>query len=302
MTSVAVSTYVTVRAAASLSSYKALYLLAGALWGITALVKPVFLILPAFLGLWALIFHSARRGIVIALLVGLGVCVAVAPYIARNYALTGRVLVTSQGGMGIWASTVVKTPPERAFLDWGAVWNEHGLPIVGRIVGRKVDPLEPYFHLLMRHTLELNDAFTAEAWANIKRQPAVYLHNVRSNLVGFFTVNMSAWSNELLIVNERLDLKEPFDAGMRWLNLVALIGFAIGLLTMPRLTALLLVPLATVVVAHSVTFAREYYTYAMLPTIFLGIAMAAERAWWLIGKVVTPKGGPAIMVDVVLTN
>jgi len=71
----------------------------GFVTGLTALIRPGLIVFLPLVGLWLL----ARRHVGLAVAVGLGAALALAPWSLRNYAHHGRfVLIASEGGITFW--------------------------------------------------------------------------------------------------------------------------------------------------------------------------------------------------------
>src|SRR5207247_2228898 len=80
---------------------------AGLLCGLATQFRPNLVLLPGLLAIVALVCGRSGRRVAAALLVTLPACVALAPWIARNYRLTGIFLPTSvHGGAQLWYGTL----------------------------------------------------------------------------------------------------------------------------------------------------------------------------------------------------
>ena len=79
---------------------------AGAVMGLAALCRSALLAFPAFAGLWVLIVRPrTRRALGEALLLGMGVAAAMAPWWGRNLAIHGSfVAATTEGGLTFWVT------------------------------------------------------------------------------------------------------------------------------------------------------------------------------------------------------
>lgn len=153
----------------------------GALWGVATLVRPTTLLLPVFvlLVLLARAWPAWRRAVRPLLVFGLGFALAIAPWTARNYVVTGRLLPTNaQGWTVLWGSTLapLKLDPNR--YQWrDLLWNspQH---VYERVTG---EPGYSYSGFL-RHNIELEAAYRSAAIDNIRRAPGLYLRNVARSL------------------------------------------------------------------------------------------------------------------------
>lgn len=95
--------------------------MAGGLAGIAVLTRPDAVAVAAVPLLWPRLSMSrpALRGR--ALLFGLAVMLAVAPWLARNYRLHGRLMITSGSGMLLWAGNNPRST--------GTLWTIEGRPM-----------------------------------------------------------------------------------------------------------------------------------------------------------------------------
>ncbi|MBI3267908.1 MAG: glycosyltransferase family 39 protein [Planctomycetes bacterium] len=156
---------------------------AGAAWGLATLVRPVTLLLPLFvLGALLLRFRpDTRKGLRLGLLFGLGMALAIAPWTLRNFRQTGRlVLVNAQGWTAFWGATVKPLPIDPNRFLWYRVYPESYAPVFERATGRSYS-----YEELIRSALPVEDAFRAEALANVARDPACYAGNVATSLLAF---------------------------------------------------------------------------------------------------------------------
>lgn len=250
------------------------WIAAGALWGAAAFVKPVALVFPAFLAPLLLALYGRRHAArLFACFVG-GMVLVTAPYVARNYLVSGRAIFTAQGGMGFWGSTVERIPDGRRFLDWGKVWVAEGRPIFARVTGVPAYTAETLeMHRLMQlHAAQLDTAFWEEAARNFTRSPGIYLHNVGKNFVSFVTDGMLTFPTWYFGQNGIAAWVGTVDAGMTGYSFLALVGVLLGLL-MDRAAWVLLAVYAALVVSHTISFSYEFYTYVKLPVIYLGPAL-----------------------------
>jgi len=157
---------------------------AGILWGVSALVRPVVLILPIFtFFIFLYRFKPAWMSIVKSTLVfTIGMGVTIAPYTLRNYALTERFIpVNAQAGAVFWAATVAKSERDPNHFRWWHIWNRNGMPIFQRITKRAT-----FSHLAyLVHNLEFEDEFAKQTTQNLRRQPQVFAYNFVQNVLTF---------------------------------------------------------------------------------------------------------------------
>jgi hypothetical protein len=264
-------------------------LVAGVLWGLTTLVRPVSLVLPGFVLVLLLVkfrrgWGAITRGLV---LFTMGMLLPISPYAIRNYVVSGRlVLVTSQGSFAVWGSTLAKLRPGEKYLLWTTLWRREGMPIYTRVTGSSEFSLEEF----SQHVSELSDEFGREAWTNIRKHPDVYLHNVAHNLWRFNVDLMDYWLVFFQRVNAGGSEDEPMrlPPRARWagtatrvwvtgLAVLGLIGVAAGLRGGdPGAWAVLLV-YAMFCFAHSMTFMGPRYTYLKLPLLVVAFGLLLRQ-------------------------
>ncbi len=253
--------------------------LAGALWGLTTLVRPVSLILPFFVVVLLAVKHRWQWRVVAGgvALFTLGMLLPIGPYAIRNYVRSGRlVLVTSQGSFAVWGSTVEKLRPGEKYLLWTALWRREGMPIYTRVTGSSEFSLEEFD----AHISELSDRFTRETWRNIRTHPEVYLHNVTRNLWWFNVDLMDYWLVFFQRKNAGGSASEPMSLPprARWsgsatrvwvagLALLGLIGVAAGMRNRDLGAWAVALVYVMFCLAHSLTFMGPRYTYLKLPVL-----------------------------------
>ncbi|MDB5575425.1 MAG: hypothetical protein JWR80_601 [Bradyrhizobium sp.] len=247
-------------------------LVTGMLWGLTSLVKPVTLVIPFFVAplmLWRLPRNLAIKSVGLVLV---GMALTVAPYVTRNYLISGQPIVTAQSGFAFWGTSIEKIGPDEPFLVWQPIWWKYGMPTFTKVTGST----EYSGPLLNAHALELNAAFSNEARQNILAAPGIYLHNVMHNFISFNLDTMEFWNKFFIVHNKRLaqalskfwiiSLMMLAAAGMIW-------GCARRDDDAMTVTAIYL----GMVIAHSISFATELYTISKLPLIILGFALLVRR-------------------------
>jgi hypothetical protein len=150
--------------------------LAGAVWGLAGLVRPVTLLLPAFV-LLALLWQrvpplqAARR----TALLGAAMASVLLPWTVRNYHVTHRLVpVTDNNWVTLWGQTVRPLDRDPNRYVWFDLYTADLMPVMARVTGSTGFDYEQYVERLG----EIEDVFRAEALANLKRQPLVYASNV----------------------------------------------------------------------------------------------------------------------------
>lgn len=159
---------------------------AGLLWGLSNLVRPVTLLLPAFLLLawWLWQRVPLRIALVWSLCLAAGMAAAIAPWTARNWRVTGRmVAVVDHPWTTLWGQTVKPLDPDPNRYVWFELYLRDLLPIFTRVTGAA-----SYDYVLQNRLAgELDSAFREQALRNLREHPLVYVRNVALSLVSFGT-------------------------------------------------------------------------------------------------------------------
>ena len=159
-------------------------ILAGAIWGLTTLARPMTLILPAFVFVMFLIKFklSWRLGLKWSVLFTLGMALVVAPNTIHNYYLTGRfVPVNAQGSTALWAGTVTKLQRSPNHFRWWGLWYKDGMAVFRKVTGAEEYSYSEYVNNIIEH----GDEFRREAIKNLRLKPGVYCYNVFGNFITF---------------------------------------------------------------------------------------------------------------------
>jgi len=148
--------------------------LAGVVLGLANLVRPVTIWVPALLLAAGIVRRwPRRRTLGQPALLAAGMLVALAPWAARNWAVSGRlVAVGDTGWTALWAQTdrhLVQDPARYEYYDVVP----DAVPLFARATGA---PGYDYL-VLARNTAAVERVFRAEALANLRRRPAVYAGN-----------------------------------------------------------------------------------------------------------------------------
>ncbi len=157
---------------------------AGVLWGLSALVRPVALILPVFaFFIFLYRFRPSWASIAKATLAfTIGMTVVIAPYTLRNYALTQRFIpVNAQAGAVFWAATAATSDRAPNHFRWWSIWRSGGRQIFQKITNNSRYSYTDY----VAHNVELEDEFARQAIQNVRRQPGVFAYNFVQNILTF---------------------------------------------------------------------------------------------------------------------
>jgi hypothetical protein len=267
---------------------RARLVVAGLLWGIATLARPVSLILPAFVVFLPLVRGGTwRTRKVFGHFLGwfsLGMALAIAPVTVRNFAATGRVIpVNAQAGFNLWGNTVEKIPSPTGYLTWTVLWAEHGVPVVQRVTGAAAPRPDS-----VQDTVRLNDEFSRLALARMVESPSIYVHivliNFRENLD-----RLGVWLKFFQRAQVGVPIGDvpdrPPDPLARWgaaaaevtmvvMMLIAVAGVAVGVWKKHPLAWTIAVVYASMAVAHSIMFLTPRYPYVKLPLVVMGTGVA----------------------------
>jgi Dolichyl-phosphate-mannose-protein mannosyltransferase len=156
---------------------------AGVAFGIVTLVRPSTLALPPFVFL-ALLLRSGfswSRSLRTGALYTAGMILALAPWTARNHAVTGRVIpVNAQLWMNVWAATARPVDIQPNHYRWKAL-RDRWMVILKRVPAQRLvtNPESVSDNLALE--AELRDV----SLRNLERRPEVYAQNVLRSFVTF---------------------------------------------------------------------------------------------------------------------
>lgn len=271
-------------------------LLAGGLWGLATLTRPMTLILPLFVFLMFLIkFKFYLRPVLKATTVfTLGMILVIAPYTMRNYILTKRIIpINAQSGPALWAATVAKLDRNPNHYRWWTLTNkgkvkEEQNQINYKIYGLKPPiPFKKHFSLFLAHNVEFNDEYMRKALEHLRHQPEVFLYNFVQNFITF-NLDINSVFIKLFQVIQDPDMKiqkgwlkagnpqnfyssSAANAFQLFIHMLTLFGFC-GICMSIRKDTFLLVPgLAYLCfcIAHSISYMDLMYYYIKIPFLFV---------------------------------
>ena len=64
-----------------------------------------------------------------------GMILTFAPYVGRNYLVTGQPIITAQSGFAFWGTSIEKIGPDDPFLVWQPIWWKYGMPTFSKVTG-----------------------------------------------------------------------------------------------------------------------------------------------------------------------
>lgn len=167
------------------------FLVAGVVWGLATLVRPVTLLLPFFLLVALVVRRSTRRAAAlraVAVFTG-ALALTLVPWAARNYAVTGRLIpVNEQSSAAIWGSTVRKLGVHPNHYKWALL-----SPEINRIFHQVTGQREFNYIDYVRFNSGHEAVFREELARNLRRSPEVYVDNVLSGFLSFTLHINSVW-------------------------------------------------------------------------------------------------------------
>jgi hypothetical protein len=279
--------------------------LAGLVWGLVTLIRPVTLLLPPVV--WLSIALRKPRPRVRAATVGAavftaGMVVTIAPWTARNYLASGRfVPVNLQARAALWAPTVRVLPVDPDSYRWHALGPDL-LRVSSRVTGRPT--YDPFTYV--RFNAEFEEEFGREALENLRRQPGIFVVNaartLRTLIFDTSTVLLAAFRMaqrpDSTIRVEWFDLGSGFDwgerplrTGVRALSIVltalAVLGAGRALRDRTGWLWVTFAVAACLLAAHAVTHMEMTYYYIKLPFLvalaFGGLASLPSRRLSVLG-------------------
>jgi hypothetical protein len=279
-------------------------LVAGALWGLAALVRPVTLPIPAFLLLCLLRRRdaTARRHLRTCVLVGVGMVAAVAPWTARNFRVTGRLVTVNENAWTtIWAQTAMRLPRDPNRYVWFDVYQG---PF--RQVFQEATGLPVYDYLAhTRQIARVEETFRRDALRRLRADPGLYARNVAGTLTSLVVgepMILIAASRAIQAQGAETPPPGVGSVPQSWLlagqpqpAVPALLASAVRVLMMAlegaalagaglwvwrprRWGAVVLAAFLCVIAAHALVFAHLMHYYLKLPFLALFTAEALDRA------------------------
>ena len=272
---------------------------AGALWGLSNLARPVTQLLPAFLlaAVWLVGRRRFAQALRSAFALALGMAVVLAPWTARNYRLTGRVVpVADNPWSALWAQSARPLAPDPTRYVWFDLYRDM-MPVFTRVTGL---PAWDYA-VQVRMNNEIEAEYRRVAMRQLSEQPGVFVRNV---LATFWSYNVHSGA-VLLSAQERLRSLaargEPAAVRQEWfvrgdaqglamsplawsfwglhaaVSLLALWGAARGVIARDTLVAVLLAVHACIGVTHALLFLHVLHYYVKLPLLVAAAFFAVDR-------------------------
>lgn len=260
-------------------------LVAGLVFGLAALVRPVALAVPSSVAALEWLGGRWTAGWRLLAWLSLGMLAVVGPYLLRNHSVSGRfVPVSAQAGFNLWASSIGQRGADDSFVSWRSVWEGEGMRIYSRVTGEKDYSLT----VLTANAVRLNDEFGREAIRNIRADPWTYAANVANNLWRF-PLDTTAWwwrrfgwenaghpMNGAVAADPTPRARRAAavaGASMFAQSLVGVLGLLVGLRCRDPWARPILAVLAALWIGNSVLLLLSRYTYAKLPLLVLSTGM-----------------------------
>jgi hypothetical protein len=268
--------------------------LAGALWGLHTLLRPITFLVPPLLVL--LLRRRGRRWREVAAdgaVTAVAAALVIAPWTARNHQVAGRfVLVNEQGWAAFWGAAVVEQDLDPNHYQWDRVYDERFRHVYERVTGQATYDVLTY----NRHHRALADAFRREALAALGRQPGIYLHNVARSMATL-AFQMPTVFLDVFREWQRPPSTHPppwyfgpgaaeyrpsgvatgFSVFMALLTGLAGVGIVRGLRERDEWLIVALAAFASVALAHALVYMDLMYYYVKVPFLFLFSSYALDH-------------------------
>jgi len=287
----------------------------GISWGLTTLVRPVSLILPALLAVMLVFYYGKRwkTALLCFSIFTISFAGTLAPYTYRNYRLLHRFIpVNAQSNISFWASSHKSLPLDANHYRWWKIWYPDGQEVYEEITGAKKFDRALY----AAHVLEFEDYFGSKFKENLASQPMTYIGNVCGNFLllnfGMNSVFIKMFQyqkhNNGKISNTWLEEGNPqdfypaqaanaFTFLMLVLTLFSLAGIFLAIRQNDKRIYVPLLAFLTIVIAHSISYMDLMYYYVRIPFLFIFTAFFICHLGLLIEK---PHAG-AVQRGIVFT-
>ncbi|MCX6278135.1 MAG: hypothetical protein NT004_08560 [Bacteroidetes bacterium] len=261
--------------------------LSAVLWGLTTLVRPVSLILPALFGIMLIIYFGKnwKKSILFFSVFTLVFASTIAPYTYRNYKLLHRIIpVNAQSNIALWAGSQVSLNLDANHYRWWKIWYPDGQEAYEKTTGAKSFETAIY----AEHVLELEDQFKSKFKENIASHPMIYIGNICKNFLllnfGINSVfikmfqyqqhNAGEINKTWLETGNRQDFYSSeatnvFEILILIMSLMSLAGIYFAIKHNDKLIYIPLAVFLTIVISHSITYMDLMYYYVRIPFLFV---------------------------------
>lgn len=257
-------------------------MLLGVSLGGACLIRPVYLIIPAFFFLYDLFFGGRKfwPSLRKTLLLAVPMLLVMVPNVIRNYNVAHRfILVSEQGGVELYHNSVISFWQHPEYAEYGNIWEQYGWPLMKKGLGLQGEYSPSIWY---SDTAAVADVYWKGCVDNLTRQPLVYLTNIFYNVKQIAEYKLDYWGGKYFKQN----LKHQ--AGMtslnNYLDLLRVAGSAAFLIILlkknkgaPEKT-LLFFTLA-LILSYSLVFYYPRYNYIKLPVFFLSLGLVLGSAW-----------------------
>ncbi|MFN0077553.1 MAG: ArnT family glycosyltransferase [Prosthecobacter sp.] len=272
-----------------------LWVATGACFGVTTLIRPVSLILPAVLAvvvIWQ--FRSnLRREALHWLFFVVSFIVVLAPWTWRNYQAVKRFIpVNAQANAALWGSSSQALDLDANHYRWSRVWHPEGQEIYEAVTGEAGFQTSVYSD----HVLSLEDEFWTRFKDNLATKPGVYLSNVCKNFalmtfgINSVVIKMfqhlqhtdGALNVQCLAPGASQDFypstaSNAFTLLVMLLSLTGYWGMVASCVARDHAVLAPLVSFATLIIAHTITYTDIMYYYLRMPLLFIFVALFARH-------------------------
>jgi hypothetical protein len=249
--------------------------------GIACLIRPVYLLFPAFFvaAEWILHKQHIRSSMAHAVIITLIALIAMTPNIIRNYNLTGRfILVSKQGSVEVFHNSVVPFWQYPQYTEFGNIWRDFGWPLVKNALN--LNEYSPSLSYTNSDTVF--DIYWKASYKNITEHPAILTANILYNIKQISEYRLDYWGKKFFKQNHKYEA--GFHSYHRYLSFLLASGSIAFLLTVfllqkKELSKTLFFTTALVVISYSLVYYYPRYNYIKIPIYFLSFALVFNWLW-----------------------
>ena len=276
--------------------------MAGISWGLSTLVRPVSLIMPAIFAIMLILYYRKdwKSSVLYFSVFTLAFAFTIAPYTYRNYQLVHRIIpVNAQTGISLWAGSQTSLDMDANHYRWWKIWYPDGQALYEKITGITGFETAVYAD----HVLELEDQFRQKFKENISSHPMTYIGNISKN---FLLLNFGI--NSVFIKMFQYQQHNNGEIDKTWLetgnkqdfypseatNLflifiillsgMSLAGIYLAIKFNDRLVYIPLMAFLTIAISHAITYMDLMYYYVRIPFLFVFTAFFIRHIGILIKK------------------
>lgn len=253
-------------------------ILIGIFIGICCLIRPVYLLFPAFFFFFLILnerqwVFPTKHSIVVLL----AMLITMAPNIYRNYIVAGKFILTSeQGGVELYHNSVVSFFKSPEYTQYGKVWGEYGWPLIRDGLG-----YEKYSGVLWySDTARISELFWDASIRELRKQPLVYISNVIYNIQQIIRMDFEYWGNRFFKQSPRQIFGyQSFHVYLSFIQIIGVISLFASLLVRiePEYRKTMLFIIALLFVSYSLVYFYPRYIYLKFPLYF--ISFGAMISW-----------------------